>query len=319
MWSEKSDWFFQHSEHLNAEKATVFISSSNTSLLSSLCFNRAGSIFLFTVLIHKYCRTSLWARPEHKTELRISESHHWLAHWQNIVPVLWWICFIMWQTFPVSTTVSAQVPKLSGIKAMASKTPEWAWRYSTWGNATIFSRQACALPSPETKNSRSVANFVTLCVNYLLLLFPESSLVLKSHCHVMVTCGKNDHINLHVNEYLQHKTAVIKKDMIFIWYGNVNTYALQLINYSYCLVFFGLWYTLCILFLRQMRLWNRRKKEVRRKKEGSVGASHFDYRGANEEKLRYICEWQETWSRAIERERERCFSFFLDHLFHVCR
>lgn len=60
------------------------------------------------------------------------------------------------------------------------------------------------------------------------------------------TCAANDQMSMHVNEYLQQETAVIKKDMIFIWYGNVYTYALQFINYSYCLVFF--WSVIYIMY-----------------------------------------------------------------------
>lgn len=106
--------------------------------------------------------------------------------------------------------------------------------------------------------------------------------------------------------------------MIFIWYGNVYTYALRLINYSYCLVFFPiprLWYTLCIPLFRQAHLWNGKKKG-NGKKGWISGVSHFDYKRVKEEKLHYTGEWQKVWRTTTERHTERGGLFFLSA--HLC-
>lgn len=98
--------------------------------------------------------------------------------------------------------------------------------------------------------------------------------------------------------------------MIFIWYGNVYTYASQLINYSYCLVFFCLSVIYIMYSLPSTDTsFEMGKKEVKKEeKEGSVGISHFDYKKWMREKLHYIGEWQEMWNTVTEEENEDLFS-----------
>lgn len=59
--------------------------------------------------------------------------------------------------------------------------------------------------------------------------------------------------------------------MIFIWYGNVYTYASQLINYSYCLVFF----CLSVIYIMYSLLstdtsFEMGKKEVKKRRKGRI-------------------------------------------------
>lgn len=87
----------------------------------------------------------------------------------------------------------------------------------TQGNVTIFSQQVCASPPSEPRNVRSATNFCDSVRKLSFIIVPRKfpgALILLS-CDGD-TCAANDQMSLHVNEYLQHKTAVIKKDMVFI-------------------------------------------------------------------------------------------------------
>lgn len=137
------------------------------------------------------------------------------------------------QASSVSNIATAHVPKLSGIKVMGSKNAVWRWCFLTWGNATIFSRQVLCLTSFWTEERQIRRELCDSVRKWSFIIvprkFPGALNLLSSDRD---TCAANHQMNSHVNEYSQHKTAVIKKDMIFIWYGNVYTYALQFINYS---------------------------------------------------------------------------------------
>lgn len=102
--------------------------------------------------------------------------------------------------------------------------------------------------------------------------------------------------------------------MIFIWYGNVYTYASQLINYSYCLVFFCLSVIYIMYSLPSTDTsFEMGKKEVKKEeKEGSVGISHFDYKRVNEGKTSLY--WRVTGNvKHSDRGRE-WGPFFPPHL-----
>lgn len=141
---------------------------------------------------------------------------------------------------------------------------------STRGSSAISSWDVCAPPGLELRHIRSAVNFATLapkrtCISCSSL--PRRPPRFEPNTHKEPCYRQRSDRPMYNIQSIQ-KIGVIKLDMIFIWYGNVYTYASWSINYSYCLFFFPvcLWYTLCILFWRQTHLWTSKKKAVKRKK-----------------------------------------------------
>lgn len=168
---------------------------------------------------------------------------------------------------------------------------ELAWKYLLWG--------------PHEATSHCV-NFLRLFSNYYYFYYicPPPP---PPHPHLIATyirgCLCKWPHKLTTNwAFTVWENWVVKLGMIFIWYGNVYTYASHLIIYSYCLVFFCLSviYIMYSLLSTDASLkWEEERDKD--KKKGSVGASHSHYKREKGEKL-YYCMGEVTenvkWQRA---------------------